>query len=184
MLSAGAKFDDTSPTQRGIFVRNRLLCQEVPPPPPNVNVDEKPTNPTSNCKVDRYAAHASVGNCKSCHQNFDPIGFGLENYDRAGRYRAHDLNEPGCLISGDGQIAEVGPFKGPAGLSDLLVSQTNLDRCVVTQVFRFTMGRRELPGDLNLIDELSERFKQKNRPFAELLVDFVSGETFAFRAEE
>ncbi len=30
VLAAGAKFDDTSPTQRGMFVRNRLLCQDDP----------------------------------------------------------------------------------------------------------------------------------------------------------
>jgi hypothetical protein len=64
VLSAGAKFDDTSPTQRGIFVRTRLLCEDVPKPPSNANVDQPPQSPTSNCKVDRYAAHASVGDCK------------------------------------------------------------------------------------------------------------------------
>ena len=42
LLAAGAKFDDTSPTLRGVFVRNRLLCQTIPPPPPTVAVDEPP----------------------------------------------------------------------------------------------------------------------------------------------
>ena len=45
MLSAGAKFGDTSPTQRGIFVRSRLLCEQIQRPrPPNVDVDQKPTS--------------------------------------------------------------------------------------------------------------------------------------------
>ena len=30
---------ETSPTARGIFVREQLLCQHVPPPPPNVNTN-------------------------------------------------------------------------------------------------------------------------------------------------
>ena len=30
VLATGAKFDDTSPTLRGVFVRNRLLCQTIP----------------------------------------------------------------------------------------------------------------------------------------------------------
>lgn len=184
VLSAGAKFNDTSPTQRGIFVRTRLLCQEVPPPPPNVDVDQIPQSPTSNCKKDRYSAHASVGNCKSCHQNIDPVGFGLESYDRAGRYRTHDDNEPACLIDGQGVISELGGFNGPAGLSDLLVASGGLDRCVVTQVYRFAMGRREAPADAALVEKLTESFRQKNRPFAELLLDFVADETFAFRMEE
>src|SRR6185503_20729282 len=91
VLAAGAKFDDTSPTLRGVFVRNRLLCQVVPPPPPNVAVDEPPQSVTSRCKVDRYAAHRT-GSCASCHSQTDPISFGLENYDRSGAYRATDKN--------------------------------------------------------------------------------------------
>ena len=46
VLSAGAKFDDTSPTLRGIFIRTRLLCQTIPPPPPTVNVDKPPESST------------------------------------------------------------------------------------------------------------------------------------------
>jgi hypothetical protein len=42
VLAAFSKFSDTSPTQRGIFVQTRLLCNEVHPPPANVNVDKPP----------------------------------------------------------------------------------------------------------------------------------------------
>src|SRR5690606_22261585 len=42
VLSAFSKFSDTSPTQRGIFVRTRLMCQAVPPPPATVDVDQPP----------------------------------------------------------------------------------------------------------------------------------------------
>ena len=184
VLSAGAKFSDTSPTQRGIFVRNRLLCQEVPPPPPSVNVDAAPQNPSSPCKADRYASHASTGNCKSCHQNLDPIGFGLENYDQAGRYRTTDLNQPTCAIKGDGAISGVGDFHGPAGLENLLIQSGALEACVVKQVYRFAMGRRELPPDEALLDRLTTGFVSKDRPFGALLLDLASDETFAFRIDE
>ena len=45
VLSQGAKFADSSPTQRGIFVRNRLLCQEIPPPPPGPEYVLSPDEP-------------------------------------------------------------------------------------------------------------------------------------------
>jgi hypothetical protein len=184
VLSAGAKFSDTSPTQRGIFVRTRLLCQQVPPPPPNVNVDQPPTSPTSNCKADRYASHSSIGSCAACHQNLDPIGFGLENYDQAGRYRTTDNGLPQCPISGNGRIAEMGAFNGPGGLEDLLLASGQLEQCVVTQVYRFAMGRRESGEDGGLISALTARFRTSNHSFTQLLLDFVSDETFAFRKNE
>ncbi|MFN7135797.1 MAG: DUF1592 domain-containing protein, partial [Myxococcales bacterium] len=89
VLSAFAKKGDTSPTQRGLFIRERLLCQKIPPPPPEVNADDTPESELGPCKEQRYSAHASVGSCKACHAMMDPIGFGLENYDKAGRFRTH-----------------------------------------------------------------------------------------------
>lgn len=189
VLSAGAKFADTSPTQRGIFVRTRLLCSEVPPPPPSVNADQPPTSSTgSPCKKDRYSVHASTGNCASCHQSIDPVGFGLENYDQAGRFRSTDLNLPQCPIDGEGRVTGLPggdfSFNGPDGLSQVLTESPAFDRCVVTQVLRFAGGRREKPDDAMAIDRFTERFRAQNRDFRALLLDLVSDETFAFRTEE
>jgi len=183
-LSAGAKFNDTSPTQRGIFVRTRLLCQQVEPPPPTVNVDQPPTSPTSNCKADRYAAHATVGSCAACHRKLDPIGFGLERYDRAGHFRTTDDGHPECPISGDGRIDELGAFNGPAALEDLLLASGELERCVTTQLYRFAMGKQESPDEAVLIGQLATKFHGSNRSFKQLLLDFTSHETFAYRRDE
>lgn len=189
VLSAGAKFSDTSPTQRGIFVRTRLLCSEVAPPPPSVNADQPPTSTNgSPCKKDRYAVHASTGNCASCHQSLDPVGFGLENYDQAGRFRATDLNLPQCQIAGDGVVTGLPAgdlsFNGPDGLAEALTSTPAFDRCLVTQVMRFAGGRREKPDDATAIDRFTEEFRDNNRDFRALLLTIVTDQTFAFRTEE
>jgi Protein of unknown function (DUF1588)/Protein of unknown function (DUF1592)/Protein of unknown function (DUF1595)/Protein of unknown function (DUF1585)/Protein of unknown function (DUF1587) len=184
VLSAGAKFDDTSPTLRGVFVRNRLLCQDVPPPPPTVAVDEPPMgNPSSRCKSDRYAIHRS-GGCANCHNLTDPIGFGLENYDRAGKYRTTDKDAPECTITGDGEVSGVGKFNGPAALGEMLIKSGNLERCIVTQAYRLAMGRREVAADGAIIESLATSFINKNRAFDELLLDLVSSAAFVHRQVE
>lgn len=184
VLSQGAKFSDTSPTLRGKYIRERLFCQEIPPPPPNANVDEPPTNANSPCKKDRYSDHANVGSCAGCHVQMDPIGFGLENFDQSGRYRATDNNLPQCIIEGTGSLSGIGDFKGPSGLADLLTQSGQLEPCVVRQVYRFAMGRREMPADAALLENLTDSFKGKNRNFKSLLVDVVGDATFAYRKEE
>ena len=98
MLAAFSKFSDTSPTQRGIFVQTRLLCNTILPPPANVNVDQPPPVTASGCKLDRYDAHRVSPSCASCHDKLDPIGYGLENYDIGGRLRTHDDGHPECTI--------------------------------------------------------------------------------------
>ncbi|MGZ6162151.1 MAG: DUF1588 domain-containing protein [Myxococcaceae bacterium] len=184
VLSAGAKFGDTSPTQRGIFVRSRLLCETIQPPPPNVDVDQKPTSPTSNCKVDRYQAHSTNGNCNTCHRRLDPVGFGLEAYDTSGTFRTHDLGEPTCPISGDGVLDGVGNFNGPGGLADLLVASPGFETCITTQLFRFAMGRNETADDADLIALLTRSFHDGQRHFDQLLLEVVSDPRFVYRREE
>ncbi len=190
VLATGAKFDDTSPTLRGVFVRNRLLCQTIPPPPPNVMVDQPPAATASGCKVDRYAAHRA-GACSGCHNLTDLIGFGLENYDRTGVYRATDKDAPECPISGDGQVvgSTAGPtgdgkFNGPAGLGEMLIDGGDLESCVVTQLFRMAYGRRETTDDAAGIAALTSGFKANGRAFDALMVDVASDPAFIYRRLE
>jgi len=184
VLAQGAKFDDTSPTLRGEFIRSRLLCEDIPPPPPNVAVDQPPTaTTTSSCKVDRYAAHRT-GGCATCHSRTDPIGFGLERYDRSGAYRITDKDHPECPISGDGEVTGVGSFNGPAALGDLLMASGKLEACVATQLYRMALGRRETASDQPTLSRLAAGFSQSGRRFDELLVELAADPSFIHRRIE
>ncbi len=181
VLSAGAKFADTSPTQRGKFVQNRLLCREIPAPPPTTKSDNPPSDAPGNCKIDKYKAHATDGACKGCHSQMDPIGFGLENYDKAGVFRATETGKPECPIDGAGDLLGVGPFNGPAGLADKLLASGELEACVVTQLYRFATGRREATEDTPVIQGLATKFVQNDHGFAPLLLEVVADNGFGFR---
>jgi hypothetical protein len=183
VLSSFGKFTDTSPTQRGIFIRTRLLCQVIPPPPTNVDTDNPPGDGEATCKEEKYAQHRS-GGCANCHNLMDPIGFGLERYDNQGRYRETEADNPECVISGQGALDGVGDFSGPAELEQLLIESGDLERCTVRQVYRLAMGRREQAEDEGILEELSGRFASSSHAFDQLLVDLVSAESFGFRVQE
>lgn len=182
-LSVAGKFGDTSPTQRGKLIRTRLMCQAIPPPPPNVNVDQPPSDPNSNCKVDRYAAHRNQPGCADCHNLMDPVGFGLENYDQKGAFRTNDNGEPDCIIDGAG-VVDGKTFNGPAELADMLVAADVLDACAVTQVYRLAMGHREGNDDMPRIEALRQQFSEDDHHFDQLVLALVSDESFLFRREE
>lgn len=187
-LSLGSANGDTSPVQRGILVQTRLFCQDIPPPPPDldVNVDEPPGDPETQCKIERYAAHQVAGSsCNGCHAAIDPIGFGLEAYDMTGRFREHDDGRPECPISGDGEVAGVGTFNGPKQLAELAIESGMLNRCVATQLYRFAIGRYELDElDENFLDAMTESIGEDDFRFDELLRQFVASDTFRFRRQE
>ncbi len=178
-LSAAANPLDTSPTKRGKLVLDRLLCAPVPPPPPDVEADEPPSADLGMCKVDQYAAHRTEPRCAGCHSAMDGIGFGLERYDRAGRYREVEEGRPQCAIDGRGELPDHGPFSGPAELSDLLVAADLLDECVVSQLFTYAMGRPPEAGEDALLQLHARHYIDAGRLFDELVLQTVQHEAFA-----
>lgn len=186
LLAAFSKFEDTSPTQRGILVRTRLMCEEVPHPPPNVDTDQPPGGAMDAlCKYDRYAEHRDQSSsCAGCHNLVDPIGFGLENFDVAGRYREHDDGLPECIIEGSGQIVGVGEFNGPRELSELLVENDYVDACAVKQFLTFALGRQPSAYESELLTDLTGGFRSGGHDFKAFIVDFIASERFARLSEE
>lgn len=184
VLAAFSKFSDTSPTQRGIFVQTRLLCNTINPPPANVNVDQPPPATASACKLDRYDAHRASSSCASCHNNLDPIGYGLENYDVGGRFRTHDDGHPECAIPGKGELPGYGTFSGPAELGQKLIASGKLEQCFVQELLSYAVGRALRPEESGVVDTLSGTFKASEYSLTDLLLDYVASDRFALRQED
>jgi hypothetical protein len=105
-LASHANGDASSPTLRGLFPYYRLLCQPKLTPPKNVPMIS--SAPETNTTRERYeVAHMTQGSaCRGCHQFFDPIGFGFEEFDQAGRFRStqngEDVNPADVVTDPDG----------------------------------------------------------------------------------
>jgi hypothetical protein len=184
VLSAFSKFTDTSPTQRGVLVRTRLMCQDPGRPPPTVNVDVPPgTGTDAVCKSDRYAVHRELASCASCHAQIDPIGFGLERFDVGGRYREHDDGHPECAIDGLGHMPTGEPFSGPGELGRLVVDGGYIEDCVVEQWLTFAQGRPLDAADTRVMSRIVTGFAADDHSFTELMLDYVESDRFAVIAE-
>jgi hypothetical protein len=92
-LAAHADADTTRVVDRGKFVREEVLCFEVPPPPDDFKFDETKITEDMTGR-EKLSAHAKNPFCASCHALFDGIGFALENYDAVGRFRTTDKDKP------------------------------------------------------------------------------------------
>ena len=98
---------ESSPVERGVWVLRHILNDPPPPAPPNVpqlsRLADKPLT-----KREKLAAHMEEAQCASCHRKIDPIGFGLENFDAAGKWRlvegkgrrAHGIDPAGAFFKG------------------------------------------------------------------------------------
>jgi hypothetical protein len=184
VLAAFSKFSDTSPTQRGIFVQTRLLCNEIADPPANVDVDQPPGNPDQDCKTDRYLAHMDQSGCRGCHALIDPIGLGLENYDVAGRWRDADDGKPRCRIPGQGELPGGRRFSGPKELAAALVGANEIQACVVRQYLTFALGRELARAEEPLAGALARGMSDDGHRLESLLRRIVLAPSFALRRTE
>ena len=175
--------NDTSPTVRGLFVRSRLLCQEIEPPA-NLVVDNAELQAAGECKPEQLAAHAA-GGCQGCHRLTDPIGFGLEQYDQTGRFRTFEADRPQCAVDGQGEVysPDLGSFVGPGELGELLSGSDEFRQCMLTQLHRFVAGRFHFSADDEaLLDELRGALAE-SPSFDTVVTAVVTHPSFVFRRE-
>jgi hypothetical protein len=135
-INAGNAY--TSPTQRGALVRERLLCTDIPPPPPVVGDIPPPTGAETTRQ--RYEMHAENPSCSGCHQLMDPIGFAFEHLDAGGRYRAMEGPFP---IDDRGVITDLGndiTFTGPDELASALAAAPQTSTCMASYMASHTYG--------------------------------------------
>ena len=184
---------ETSPTARGMFVREHLLCQVVPNPPPGVNTTlPEPTADAVRAKRERMLEHVENQSCAGCHRLMDPIGFGLEKYDAVGSWREKEIIEIGgeegprrrttqqVDITALGEIAGVpnSTFADSRELGRILASSPVCQECVVKQMFRYAFGRAESPSDRLSIGRVAAAFKESGFKFKEMLVAFIRSPQF------
>ena len=180
-LAAHAHPGRSSPTLRGKALRELLLCQTVPRPPPNVDFslleDANSRLPTARERLD---LHRTNPVCAGCHKITDPIGLAFEHFDGAGQYRQ---TERGAAIDASG-VLDGRQFEDLAGLSQALHDHPQLGACLVKRVYAWATGGATQPADKPVLDWLGQSFAADGYRLPDLLRTVALSDAFAtVRAE-
>ena len=173
-LSVFGHVATTSPTLRGRFIRETILCQSIPAPPNNV-VTEFPPDVEAKTMREKLIQHQNDPSCAGCHRLMDTIGLGLENFDSIGEYRTLDNGAPIDAVS---TIEGIGTFEGAGELGALMREQPEVASCIVRNVFRGATGHVETTGEKAEIEELEAAFTGSGFRLQDLLVELVSSPAF------
>jgi hypothetical protein len=198
LLTLTAGNTNTSPTARGLFVREHFLCQNVPPPPPGVDTNLPAVSaerPLTN--KERLAVHLTSKSCAACHTLIDPIGLGFEGFDNIGRSRDKlVLKLQQSRDSVTNKTKETQTFELPLDttahiqgvpnsdfstikqLGNILANDATCQRCMVKQIFRYAAGRHEMESDQPYLDGMYETFKKSGFHFRDLLLEVVTSQPF------
>lgn len=164
----------SSPTLRGKAIREALLCQKVPPPPPDVDFSgfNDPNSPNKTAR-DRLSAHAVNAACAGCHKITDPIGLAMENFDGAGKFRT---TEEGEKIDASGSLDGIS-FDDPVGLASALRDNPAATECLVNRLFAYGVGRTPSVRDPS-IDYFNEMFAANDYSVTSLMEGLANSKAF------
>lgn len=175
-LAVSSQPNRSSPTRRGKFIREMILCQTIPTPPPDVTPFPDAAPGTAR---DKLTSHRQNPACASCHQMMDPIGLGLEHFDGIGAFRA---NDKGLAIDATGELDGV-RFDGPRALGAALKNHPDVPTCLARNLYRYAMAHVENSGEEAAIALLAQAFRDNGFRFRTLVEAVVKSPAFVTAAK-
>lgn len=159
----------TSPTRRGLLLLRRLYCQ-VPGFPQAINFDLTAGEVVGNTTRERLENSHLKGACATCHDAFDPLGFGFEHFDHVGRYREQEMTANGSFpIDATANVALLRGLEidGQEELMQGLAQDPTVLTCVSGTMSRYIYGSEEtcrdkdartrvIAGETSIVDFLAE----------------------------
>jgi hypothetical protein len=170
----------TSIVQRGKWVLENLLGTPPPPPPANVpslNAHGKDGKLSMRQAMEQHRANPA---CAGCHARMDPIGFALENYDGVGAWRDKDK---GVWIDASGKLPDGSVFRGPAGLSHLILDRYR-DQFIATfteKLMTYALGRGIESYDRPALRSIIREAEKNNTTIPALIDGIVKSSQFQMR---
>jgi Protein of unknown function (DUF1592)/Protein of unknown function (DUF1588)/Protein of unknown function (DUF1587)/Protein of unknown function (DUF1595)/Protein of unknown function (DUF1585) len=170
----------TSPVKRGAWVLERVIGQKLPTPPANIPDLDKQADAVGLNLRQRTERHRNDPACSGCHQNIDPIGFGLENFDVLGRWRERD--DTGSLIDAVGELPGKKRFTTPAELKSLVSAQEdNMSRALVKRVLAHALCRSLTGYDEVIAEEIANEVARDGYKFQSIWIQVATSYPFLNR---
>jgi hypothetical protein len=173
-LATNAHVVSTSATQRGIFVREVVLCQTIPEPPADANTAIPEADADAPTMRERIAVHLEVDECASCHRLTDPIGLGFENFDGLGLWR---VSENGATIDPSGELDGVS-FSDSWGLAAAVADHPATPGCMVRTALQSATGALVDELEPDLVDWHAHGFGDADHRILWLLRDLMLSPAF------
>ena len=161
--------------QRGHWVLNTLLCQDVGPIDPKAAAIANQAVamlPATASEREFFALHETLGaTCAACHTSMDAMGFPFLTYDVAGAYVTKDANgnvlDPSGTLNLDGASQ---PYKDVSEFAPILAKSPIVEKCLVRKYVQYFLGRIPTgPEDTAEVASVETAFHQQGRQFLQLV---------------
>jgi len=180
-LSSYIHGEDPDIIHRGVFIAQRILCVELPPPSPLATpLPELEPNMTNRERVEKLTG---VGTCgEGCHSDMiNPFGYAFENYDAIGKYRTTDHGKPVDAASSGTLDGELKTFSNGVELSHLLADAKQTHDCYAQKMMTYLHGRLVTQEEKPMIDYYARLSRAGMVSLHDLELALVTSEAFLNR---
>ncbi len=179
ILKVTANGTNTSPVLRGVWINERILGQPIPPPPANVPAIEPDVRGAKTVR-EMLEKHRSDTACASCHQMIDPPGFALENFDPAGRWREHYIqNRKRIPVDASYVLADGRKFETFEQFRQLIVADPEpIARNFAEKLLVYGTGAAVTFADREIVDQIVKATESKNYGLRSLIDAVASSSIF------
>ena len=172
----------TSPVQRGVYILEVIMGTPPPEPPPDVPaLPNGKTGARPQTMRERMAAHRANPVCATCHSMIDPLGFGLENFDAVGAWRAFEA--AGVPIDAAGTLPDGREFNDVNELRALLMQHPEqLVTTLTENLLTYALGRGLEPFDMPAVRKIVQDASVDDYRFQSILAGIVDSYPFRWRS--
>ncbi len=170
----------TSPVLRGKWILENLLGAPPPPPPPDVP-DLEDTGSAAGLSIrERLTQHRANPACAVCHARMDPYGFGLENFDAVGRWRARGAD--GVAIDAADTLPDGTAFDGPSELREAILRRPDeFVKTLTRKLLIYAVGRGLEYYDAPVVRAIVARAADEDYRFSSVITGIVMSDPFRMK---
>ena len=169
----------TQPITRGAWIAGVIFNNPPEPPPANVPaLAEKPPAGQEHLTLrERLSMHRERSDCRGCHEQIDPLGFALENYDPIGNWRSQYEN--GREVDMAGTLFRKHPFRDVIEFKNaILAEKDRFTRGLAGHLLSFALARELGPSDQVALDLIAHRTAADGYKMQTLLKQVVMSKPF------
>ncbi|MDE0821453.1 MAG: DUF1585 domain-containing protein, partial [Opitutales bacterium] len=115
--------------------------------------------------------------CAGCHNQLDPLGFALENFDPVGRWR--DNYENDRKVDSSGRLFRRHEFSSVEGFKDAILAEKNrFTRALAAHLLAFSLGRKLDAADSPALDKVAKATAESNYSLQSMIHQITQSKSF------
>ncbi|MDP7063335.1 MAG: DUF1592 domain-containing protein [Planctomycetota bacterium] len=180
-LAGHSDGNEAHPIKRAVWVKQKILGDDPPLPPPNVPPLDSETPGFENLTLkEKLVKHRDNPSCHDCHADIDPFGVVFENYNAVGLMESERKGRP---IDTTTVLPSGTPIAGVPELKAHLLDKERdtFARALIEHMFTYALGRDVSFADEAEIDAILDFVREREYSMRSVILGIVQSESFRIR---